>query len=201
MKTEEKESAEDLLLVHRTLQGHPDAFEQILEKYQHPIFNLCLRMLGNDEDAKEITQETFLKLYRQLPKYKPGKRLFSWCYTIALNRCRNFLRRKKLIHFFSLDHWRKDEKEDDSYELPSPDPCVERNLEKKEMADLAEKMLDALPSSLKAPFLLRIFQDLSYEEISEISGLSVANVKVRIHRAKMFLWKRFGKKVKESVTL
>lgn len=192
MKREE-EIAEDLLLVHRALQGHAQAFSQILEKYQHQIFNLCLRMLGNPEDAEEVTQQTFLKLYQQLPQYKPGKKLFSWCYTIALNGCKNFLRKKKLIHFFSLDHWHRTEEEAASYDLPSSEPSPEETLENKEMAKFAERMLDSLPSSLKAPFLLRTFEELSYEEISEILGLSIPNVKVRIHRAKMFLWKKFGK--------
>jgi RNA polymerase sigma-70 factor (ECF subfamily) len=184
---------DDAALVDDARQEHPNAFRRIIDKHQNDIFDLCLRMTGSRQEAEDITQEAFLKLYEHLSRYKEGHKLSNWLYTIALNLCRSRLRKRKVLKFFSLDWPASPEGEERTREFPSEDPLIDAGLEREEAGRLAQEMVAHLPDTLKAPFVLRYLKGMRYGEIARVLGLSMATVKVRLHRAKLLLWKRFGK--------
>lgn len=192
MEPAPREHDEDVRLVGAAQKGDADAFRRLIERHQDPIFDLCLRMLGNAQDAEDLAQETFLAFFRHLRSYKPEHKLSNWLYTIALNRCRRHLRKRKLLRLLSLDFSPGEESEAPPFEAPAGEKLPEAGLEQAEAEQWARKVLASLPPSLRGPFLLRHVKNMHYEEISEALKLSLANVKVRLHRAKLFLLKRFG---------
>lgn len=193
------EGSGDLPLVRDCLEGRPEAFRSLVESYQALVFDLCWRMLGNAQDVEDATQETFVRLYRHLPEYKAGHKLSNWLYTIALNLCRNRLRRRRLLGLFSLDRWLGGEEDErPAPEPPARDVPLERGLEAAEEAARLDALVGAMPETLRAPFVLRYFQELEDEAIAEVLGLNPGNVRVRLHRAKAWLRERLA--LAEDVT-
>ncbi|MCX5787570.1 MAG: sigma-70 family RNA polymerase sigma factor [Elusimicrobia bacterium] len=188
---------EDCRLIRETLDGRPDAFRRLIEKHQDVVFDLCLRMLGSMQDAEDAAQETFLTVYRHLPEYRPQHKLSNWLYTIALNRCRRVLRRRKILRFLSLEFFTSPSEDSDSAprELAATDALPDAALEQEHAEELAQKLLAALPATLREAFILRHMKHLSYQQIAQALHLPLSNVKVRIHRAKLFLWKHFGRRL------
>ncbi|MEK7872505.1 MAG: sigma-70 family RNA polymerase sigma factor [Chloroflexota bacterium] len=184
---------EDARLVAQAARGDPQSFRRLIEKYQDLIYDLCLRMLGNPQDAEDVAQETFLTLHRCLGGYRKGGKLSNWLYTVAINRCRSRLRKRRILRFFSLDSGAEDAEDAPRLEPPSLEAPLDAALARAEAERWAQRLVDSLPDPLKAPFVLRHLKEMSYEEISDALELPVSNVKVRLHRAKLFLWKRFGK--------
>lgn len=186
----------DADLIAQALGGRPEAFRTLIERYQDPIYDLCFRMLGGSEDAEDVTQDVFVLLYRHLKDYKPDHKLSNWLYTIALNRCRRQLRKRKILRFLSLDFFSGgDSEEGRTIDPPADDPALDAGLEQQDRERLAEEVLKALPDSLRGPFVLRYFKRMKHRDIAEAMKLSLANVKVRLHRAKLLLLKRFGRNV------
>lgn len=190
MDTHPGESEQEVALIRQALEGRPEAFRRIVENNQAAVFQLSLRLLGDRQEAEDVVQETFLRLYRHLGGFKSGHKLSNWLYTIALNLSRNRLRRRKLLRFFSLEGWAGSGEE---AALPAAaEPGVEESLSAAEGAQALDGMIAALPETLREPFVLRYVQELPDEEIASVLGVSLGNVRVRIHRAKARLWERFG---------
>lgn len=190
--------AEDLRLIQATLDGHPDAFRDLMGRYQDYIYDLAWRMTGSSEEAEDISQETFLRIWKNLHRYRPAHKFSTWAYTICLNLCRKHQSRRRW--FF----WRRPAEavEEDAEGSPIPEPADRdpladpaRRMETRQNAeairDLASRCVAALPSSLRQVFVLRHLHDLSYEEIAEATGLSLEAVKMRLHRGRRFLFERF----------
>lgn len=190
---------EDSRLIRETLDGRPDSFRRLIEKHQDMVFDLCLRMLGGMEDAEDAAQETFLTLYRHLSEFQPEHKLSNWLYTIALNRCRRVLRRRKILHFFSLEFLSSPSEDSDSapHEPAAAEALPDAGMEREHAEELTQKMLSSLPETLREAFVLRHLKHLSYQQIANALRLPLNNVKVRIHRAKLFLWKHFGERREE----
>lgn len=192
MEHDAREHDEDVRLIGAALGGDADAFRRLIERHQDPIFDLCLRMLGNAQDAEDVAQETFLAFFRHLRDYRPDHKVSNWLYTIALNRCRRQLRKRKVLRLLSLDFSSGEEGEGQVVEVASDERLPEAGLEEAEGQRWAEKVLASLPDSLREPFLLRHVKKMHYEEIASTLKISLANVKIRLHRAKLFLLKKFG---------
>ena len=172
----------------------PDAFRGVIERYQDMVYALCLRVLGNQQDAEDATQETFVTLYRHLGDYREGHKVSNWLYTIALNRCRRQMRRRKILKFFSLDFFSREAAGGrEPAEPASEERLPEAGLEREESERWARTIVGSLPETLRGVFVLRHLKKMSYQEIAETTKLPMSNVKVRLHRAKRFLWKKFGR--------
>ena len=184
---------DDASLVALARKGDVAAFRALLNRYQDMVYDLCLRMLGNPQDAEDVAQETFLTLHARLDAYRKELKLSNWLYTVAINRCRSKLRKRRILRFFSLDAEPEGGDEAPRLELPSQDAPLDAALDQAEAERWAGRLVDSLPDSLKAPFILRHLQEKSYEDISESLGLPVSYVTLRLHRAKLFLWQKFGK--------
>lgn len=189
--------SEDSKLVALALHGNKDAFRILVERHQDAVYDLCLRMLGSRQDAEDVTQETFLALYRHLGDYRSEHKLSNWLYTIALNRCRRLLRKRKILRFLSLDFSGEEGADAGAPEVAAEEPLPEAGLEQADAERWTARLLESLPENLREPFLLRYLKKMSYGEIASSLGLSLANVKVRLHRAKLALWKKFGKAPKD----
>lgn len=149
-------------------------FRQLIETYQKPVYQVIRRMVLIHEDADDLTQNTFIKAYRALDKFEGNSTLFTWLYRIATNESLTFLEKKKKRFFFSLDdHQEKME----AFVDQSP------SLSGEEIQVKLQKSLLKLPDKQRLVFHLKYEEDLSYEEIAQITGTSVGALKASYHHA------------------
>lgn len=149
-------------------------FRQLIETYQKPVYQVIRRMVLIHEDADDLTQNTFIKAYRALDKFEGNSTLFTWLYRIATNESLTFLEKKKKRFFFSIDdHQKKME----NYLDHSP------SLTGEEIERKLQKSLLKLPDKQRLVFHLKYEEELSYEEMSQITGTSVGALKASYHHA------------------
>ena len=170
----------DALLARRAAKGDPAAFEEIVDKYQKMIYNLCLSKLQSREDALDVSQDTFLCAYRAIGSFRGESKLSSWIYRICLN-CITDHQRKKVPVISA-------EKDGDGVGLEIPDTDEasdpQKNLEKRERIRAVRRAIDALPDESRQIIVLREYGNLSYQEIADTLGLDVGTVKSRLNRAR-----------------
>lgn len=177
----------DQQLVIRSQQGDMTAFAELINLYKQKIFTYAYRMVGNTQDAEDIAQETFLRVYRHLANYDPQRRFSTWVYAIANNLCIDQLRRRRPT--VSLDQPLNDEG-DLFLEPTATDGDPEHEVEQMELHQMVETAIASLPESYRSVIVLRHLQNLSYEEISRVLDLPLNTVKTRIFRAREALCKR-----------
>jgi RNA polymerase sigma-70 factor (ECF subfamily) len=177
----------DALLVRQHLSGDPRAFEMLFRKYQTPIFNLVTRMVRG-EDAYDLTQDVFLKAYKHLRSFRGDSKFSTWLFTIARHTCLNHLRHKNVIGEDSLD---ESQEEHPGNEPIDAEMNVSKLCETRELQRVVDDLLQKMPPEARMLLILRDFEQLSYEEISQVTELSIVNVKSKIHRARQAFKKRF----------
>lgn len=169
------DSEEDVININRFLAGDQSAFNKLAEKYRQKIYWHARRMTGSHIDADEIVQEVLLVMYRKLKDFKFKSSLYTWIYKITSTRCLNLLNKQKLRRFLSID-----EPEilniKDSYD-------VLKNIDDKDKLEKLDKVLKVLPAKQRQIFILRNFEEMSYEEIAEITGKSVGGLKANYFHA------------------
>lgn len=155
--------------------GDDDAFSEIVERYQKPVYNLCYRLLGNPGDAEDASQEAFMKAYRGLKKYDPERPFMSWMLAISYNQCMDQLRRRR-ISWVGLEALfnRSDQQS----------PSAEIAVDALGQAESVQKALSALSANDRAAVVLKYWYDYSYDEIAETLSLTNSAVKSRLHRAR-----------------
>lgn len=175
---------DDTAWVIQAQQGSDEAFTQLVETYQKPVYNLCYRMLGEPGAAEDASQETFLRAYQSLHRYDNSRSFGTWILSIAAHYCIDQLRKKKFT-MFSMDT----ENEDGAiFELPdasAPDPEVESV--KKEQRDRLHLLLKDLDTTDRAAVIMRYWHDFSEVEIAQSLNLTVSAVKSRLHRSRRAL--------------
>jgi RNA polymerase sigma factor (sigma-70 family) len=152
-----------------------EAFNQLLKKYQQKIYWHVRRMVINHDDADDVTQDIFVKVWRNLEKFREDSQLYTWLYRIATNECITFLNKKKQKNNVSLDD------ESSSYLSDSLADGTYFNGDKAQLK-LQEALL-TLPEKQRLVFNMKYFEDLKYDEISEILGTSVGALKASYHLA------------------
>jgi len=178
----QERSDEDL--TRAAQQGDMAAFAALFQRHRQMIANLTYRMTGNRDDADDLEQETFYRAYRSASTYKQIAKFSTWLYTIALNLCRNELRRRK-HKFYSLEEMAEREEEPGvRIDIEDESAKPERDVEQKELSELIKMAIDSLPEKFRQPLVLRDVQGLSYEETGEILNLPEGTVKSRINRAR-----------------
>lgn len=178
----------DLRLLDLCRQGDAHAFETLFRKYQTYVYNIGLGMLSNSEDAADVTQETFLRLHRSLDSFRGDSSFSTWLYRVTVNLCITELRRKSRTRFQFLDDLSHDE-DLSLFEEPGATPDEAMALE--EDRKVVHQVLRTLPPDYRAIMVLRHFQQLAYEEIAEVLGLSLSQVKTRLFRARKMFKDRF----------
>ena len=174
---------QDLKTIRRCKRGEEAAFSEILDRYRGPIYNLCYRMARNAEDARDLAQEVFIKVFNLLDRFDESYAFSSWLFRIATNHCIDHLRRNRL-RFLSLDGTTGADGEEYELQLPDGGPEPDTVLQRKEALERLEEVIMELPPHYKVITMLRHDQQLSYEEIACVLGLPLGTVKARIHRAR-----------------
>ncbi len=185
----------DRALVASAVAGHEGGFEELVRRYQRPIAAYVYRMVGDYDTALDLTQEIFIKVYGSLARYRAEFKFSTWIYKIA--------------HNCSVDHLRRQNgreqslvtgMEGDSYELPleSGRLSPEQESERRERRIEIESVIRSLPAAYRELIILRHSQDLTYEEIVEVTGLPLGTVKNRLFRARDMMRQHF---VQRGITL
>ncbi|MFO7447419.1 MAG: sigma-70 family RNA polymerase sigma factor [Ignavibacteriaceae bacterium] len=162
------------------------AFEILVQRFKNPLTNFVFRFLGDYEACTDVVQETFIKVYKNKDSYKSIAKFSTWIYTIAGNLAKTELQRRKRRKIFSIDSYGEDE---ETYEIPDesymPDIMTDSGIKD----EIIQKALLKVSDAYREMVVLRDIQELSYEEISEITGVNVGTVKSRINRGRAQLQK------------
>ena len=169
------------------------SFEQIHQKYESKIFNLILRLVNNHEDAQDLTVETFLNAYRAWDRFRGEARVSTWLHQIALNNCKNRFKqrdRQREREPISLDDAIDTDSGELGREVPDWRSVPESVLLDKELSGQIQRAIDALAPEYKEVLVLCEMEDMSYEEIARVTGLTIPAVKTRLHRARKMIQRR-----------
>ena len=181
----------DRELVATAVSGVEGSFEELVRRYQRPISAYVYRMVGNYESALDLTQEIFIKVYSSLRRYRAEFKFSTWIYKIAHNSAVDHLRRNATREQSLVMG-----PEGDQFDLPleSGSLSPEQESERKERRGEIESVVRALPANYRELIILRHSQDLSYEEIVEVTGLPLGTVKNRLFRAREMMRQQFVEK-------
>lgn len=155
--------------------GDVTSFEKLVDKYKKPVLNTIYRLINQKEDAEDLTQEVFLKIYQSAEKYTPQAKFTTWLYKIVYNTSFSYLKKRKNFKPLSLE-----------VESTIPDKAlsIEEQVIQAETAEGIKKAVDSLPVQQRMAIILKQYDDLSYEEIAEIMKTSVSSVKSLLFRAR-----------------
>jgi RNA polymerase sigma-70 factor (ECF subfamily) len=167
--------------IEQALKGDREAFGNLVQAYEKPVYNLTYRMLGDPAEAEDAAQEAFFRAYSKLATYQPERKFVNWLLSIASHHCIDRLRRKSRAPQLSLDgplppQWI-------TSSAPRPDQVASKNEER----DLVRQSLDALPPDYRAAIILRYWYNLSYREIAGVMQTTESAIKSRLHRARRML--------------
>jgi RNA polymerase sigma-70 factor (ECF subfamily) len=195
--TEISESRDEARMIVSILGGDTQLFHDLIRPYERSVYVMALSLLQNEADAEDAAQEAFLKAFRNLASFRGEAKFGTWLVSITLNEARSRIRRKKTVKMESLEEsvgeqghvspallrdWR---------EIPS------QALERQEVRLLLQEAIAGLPLIYREVFLLRDIEELSVNESAESLGISIASVKVRLHRARMMLQKKLVPQLKQ----
>jgi RNA polymerase sigma-70 factor (ECF subfamily) len=176
-------------MISAILAGDTESFHELIRPYERSVYLMALSMLHNEAEAEDVAQEAFIKAYRHLSRFRSEARFSTWLIAIALNEARARLRRKQPGLTDSIDDpegsvvpaqltdWR---------EIPS------QSLERKEVRSLIQHALATLPLPYREVFVLREIEERNVKETAETLGITIASVKMRLHRARLMLQKQLA---------
>src|SRR6476619_5785721 len=166
-------------LVARSRTGDMDSFNQLILRWERPIYALAYRVIGQEEDARDVAQETFLRAFRALPGFKGQAKFSSWIYRIALNLCRDWIRRKKRTPVSQLPE------DVDLSELAAeqgPSESVEDLVARKEWSAVVEEAMALLPEEQRTAVILKEYHGMTFQEIADMQGCPLSTVKTRLYQ-------------------
>ncbi len=169
------EKEKEFALVRKFIDGDEQAFNELVRLYQTKIYAHARRMLGNHMDADEVTQEVIIVLYNKLDTFQFNASLSTWIYKVTSTRCLNAIRKRKVKRFLMLD-------DDEVGELKYTEDVV-ADIDNRDKLKQLDNVLLKLPVKQREVFVLRNFEELSYEEISDITGKSVGGLKANYFHA------------------
>lgn len=174
---------QDELCIRRAQSGDADAFEQLLVQHQKSVYNLCLRMTGNTEDALDLSQEAFFRAWRAIGQYQFDAAFSTWLYRLTTNICIDFLRKRKKSGELSLTI-EDDEALGEEFSIPDSAPGPEEQAIDNETRRTLHEAMQKLPADWRVVMQLRAVEELSYEQIADVLGIKVGTVKSRLARAR-----------------
>jgi len=176
----------DVRLIERLVARDEQAFNALVRTYEGRIVRLLTRMVGNEEEARDLAQDVFVQVFKAIGSFRGDSKLSTWLYRIAVNTCLDYKKKS-----------RPGQAEDESVidDLASTEPSPEQRYQSKEIGQAIQLALQKLPESLRAAIVLKEIEDLSYEEIAEVLHTSIGTVKSRISRAREELRLLLRKKV------
>ncbi|MDX1507420.1 MAG: RNA polymerase sigma factor [Woeseiaceae bacterium] len=171
---------DDTTLMERSIKGDRQAFEQLLVRYEKPVYNAAYRMLHSRDDARDVTQTVFLKVYENLDHYDPKYRFFSWIYRITLNESINVLKKSSRLESLNT-------------EAESPAKGPEQQATSDELSEGVQTALMAIKSDYRSIVILKHFLGCSYQEIADILEIPEKTVKSRLYTARQLLKEQLDK--------
>lgn len=177
-------------LMRRIQKDEYEAFEELVNRYRSRLVNLIFRMLSDQNEAEDLVQETFLRVWTHRQDYDFSYCLSTWIYTIALNLAKNELRKRRRFKFFNLG-----EMTEKGLELPDP------KMGPSALGHMLQSAIAQLPTRYKTAFLLRDVQQLPYEQVAQILGVPLGTVKSRVNRARSVLKNELRPKLEQTRAL
>ncbi|MHB1392807.1 MAG: RNA polymerase sigma factor [Clostridia bacterium] len=168
--------ASDIEIVNQCLAGDVNAFEVLIERYKKAIFNTAFRMMGNREEAEDVSQEAFIRMYNSLAKYNPEYKFMTWALKVTTNLCLDSLRKRK-----------GEVPIDEGFEIKDGKDTPEEEYIRKESQKLVQDAIMKLPEKYREFLILFHHRNLSYQEIINITGETLTIVKNRLYRARQML--------------
>lgn len=170
-------------LIKKAKAGSLEAFEQLILQYEKRIYNYCYRMTNNQEDAEDLAQEVFIKVYKSLHSFKGSSQFSTWIYRIAYNTCVDKFRKEKMV----LVSLTQNDEEDKDMDLPSHEPLPEDQIVSREQYQALRECISTLKPEYKTAVILRDIQNYTYEEIADILNIPLGTVKSHISRGRAAL--------------
>ncbi|MFZ5354318.1 MAG: RNA polymerase sigma factor [Bacillota bacterium] len=167
----------DLEIISQCLKGNMDLFEILIERYKKLVFNTAYRMMGNKEEAEDISQEAFIRIFNSLAKYNPEYKFATWALRITTNLCLDSLRKRK----------GETVPIDEQFDLGDDSLTPEEQYIRKEKQKQVQAAISKLPDKYKEFLIMFHHRNLSYQEIMDITGESLTIVKNRLYRARQML--------------
>jgi len=161
-------------LIERFLNGEEKSFNLLVERYKERIYLLVWRMVRNREDALDLSQEVFVKAYKNLKGFRHESNFYTWLYRIAVNLSLNFTRREKFKSFLSLS---------DLSEKLSSGSSPSEDIERQQLSALIDRAVMKLPEKQRAVFILRHYEEMSVKEVAELLGKSEGTIKANYYQA------------------
>ena len=166
-------------LVAKSIGGDAESFNQLIHRWERPIYALAYRVIGREEDARDVTQETFLRAFRALPGFKGQAKFSSWLYRIALNLCRDWIRRQRRAPVMQMPEGV------DPGELAAergPVESIEELVARRELSAVVEEAMALLPEEQRTAIILKEYHGMTFQEIAEMQGCPLSTVKTRLYQ-------------------
>jgi RNA polymerase sigma-70 factor (ECF subfamily) len=176
---------EDTLLVEESLGGNPVSFQLLIERYQERVFALARRYTKNAVEIEDIAQDTFLKAYRRLDSFQQESSFSTWLYRIAVNTALDFLKRVGRNPVRAVED--PELSAEPAHALPGSGVAIaapDARMRREEVARITQEVLDELPEIFRTVLVLRELEELSYQEMAEVLGISIGTVESRLFRAR-----------------
>lgn len=196
----QQSASTDEELVTRSQGGDVDSFNQLILRWERPIYALAYRVIGREEDARDVCQETFLRAYRALPKFKGEAKFSSWLYRIALNLCRDWIRKQRRAPVSQMPE------DVDLLEIAAatgPSESIEDLVARRELTAVVEEAMARLPEEQRTAIVLKEYHGMTFQEIADLQGCPLSTVKTRLYQGLSVLRRhleRQGQLIPEMVT-
>jgi RNA polymerase sigma-70 factor (ECF subfamily) len=166
-------------LVARSIGGDSDSFNELVHRWERPIYALAYRQLRREEDARDVCQETFLRAYRALHGFRGQAKFSSWLYRIALNLCRDWMRRERRTPVVQAP---EDVDLMDLAASREPSELIEDRLERNDLSRAVERAMALLPEDQRTAIVLKEYHELTFQEIADLVGCPLSTVKTRLYQ-------------------
>jgi len=166
-------------LVARSIGGDQESFNQLVLRWERPIYALAYRVIGREEDARDVCQETFLRAFRALNGFRGQAKFSSWLYRIALNLCRDWVRKERRTPVIQAPE------ELEVLEMAAvrePTPSVEDLVARRELTRVVERAMARLPEEQRTAIILKEYHELTFQEIADLVGCPLSTVKTRLYQ-------------------
>src|ERR1700687_2414505 len=176
-------------LVARSISGDAESFNELILRWERPIYALAYRVIGREQDAHDVCQETFLRAYRALKGFRSEAKFSSWLYRIALNLCRDWVRRERRTPVVQAPE------DVDLMELAAarePSESIEDLIARQDLSRQVERAMALLPDEQRTAFILKEYHGLTFQEIADLVGCPLSTVKTRLYQGLAVLRRGMG---------
>jgi RNA polymerase sigma-70 factor, ECF subfamily len=166
-------------LVARSVGGDVDSFNQLILRWERPIYALAYRVIGREEEARDVSQEAFLRAYRALPGFKGQAKFSSWLYRITLNLCRDWIRKQRRQ---PVSQFPEDADIDEMTASGGPVESIEDLVARRELSAVVEEAMSHLPEEQRTAIILKEYHGMTFQEIADLQGCPLSTVKTRLYQ-------------------